>query len=71
MDKKRDRKELERRLAEAKRMATEPNDPLTKERLKKLVQELEERFANRSRAASVGGLFHIRPRHRHRPRAAL
>ena len=44
MDKKRDRKELERRLAQARRMATEPTDPLTKERLKKLVQELEEQL---------------------------
>jgi hypothetical protein len=35
MDKKSDRKELERRLAQARRMAAEPNDPLTKERLKK------------------------------------
>jgi hypothetical protein len=44
MDKKRDRKELERRLAQARRMATEPTDPLTKERLKTLVQELEEQL---------------------------
>jgi hypothetical protein len=44
MDKKSDRKELERRLAQARRMAAEPNDPLTKERLKKLVQELEEQL---------------------------
>jgi hypothetical protein len=44
MDKKSDRKELERRLAQARRLAAEPNDPPTKERLKKLVQELEEQL---------------------------
>jgi hypothetical protein len=39
-----DRKELERRLAQARRMAAQPVDPLTKERLQKLVSDLEERL---------------------------
>jgi hypothetical protein len=38
-----DRKELERRLAQAKRMAA-PTDAVTKERLQRLVQELEEQL---------------------------
>jgi hypothetical protein len=41
---KSDRKELERRLAQARRMAAEPTDPLTKERLEKLVRDLEEQL---------------------------
>jgi len=39
-----DRKELERRLEQAKRMAALPVDPLTKERLQRLVLELEEQL---------------------------
>jgi hypothetical protein len=41
---KSDRKELERRLEQAKRMAAQPTDPVTKERLQRLVQELEEQL---------------------------
>jgi hypothetical protein len=41
---KSDRKELERRLEQAKRMAAEPTDAVTKERLQRLVQELEEQL---------------------------
>jgi hypothetical protein len=44
MDEKSDRKELERRLEQAKRMAVLPADPVTNERLRKLVQELEEQL---------------------------
>jgi hypothetical protein len=44
MDKNSDRKELERRLEQAKRMAAGPSDPLTKERLKNLVEDLEEQL---------------------------
>ena len=44
MDDKSDRKELERRLEQAKRMAAFPADPVTNERLQKLVQELEEQL---------------------------
>ena len=39
-----DRKELERRLEQARRMAAQPVDPLTKERLQKLVRDLEEQL---------------------------
>ena len=41
MAQKIDRKELERRLDQALRMAAEPIDPITKARLKELVQNLE------------------------------
>jgi hypothetical protein len=44
MIEKSDRKELERRLIQAQRMAAEPTDPLTSERLKKLVEYLEEQL---------------------------
>ena len=39
-----DRKELERRLEQARRVADLPVDPLTKERLQRLVRELEEQL---------------------------
>ena len=39
-----DRKELERRLEQAKRIADLAPDPITKERLQRLVQELEEQL---------------------------
>ena len=39
-----DRKEPERRLEQARRMAKQPLDPLTKERLEKLVRDLEEQL---------------------------
>ncbi len=39
-----DRKELERQLEQARRMAALPVDPLTKERLDKLVRDLEEQL---------------------------
>jgi hypothetical protein len=39
-----DRKELERRLEQAKRAAALGNDPVTTERLQKLVKELEEQL---------------------------
>ena len=41
MEESPDRKELERRLAQAKRMAASTGDIITVERLKKLVEELE------------------------------
>jgi CHASE2 domain-containing sensor protein len=44
MDEKSDRKELARRLEQAKRMVAMPADPVTNERLRKLVQELEEQL---------------------------
>jgi hypothetical protein len=42
-----ERKELERRLAVARRMAVAPFDDLTKERLEKLVRELEGQLGER------------------------
>jgi hypothetical protein len=39
-----DRKELERRLVQARRIADLVLDPLTKERLQRLVQELDEQL---------------------------
>jgi hypothetical protein len=39
-----DRKELKQRLAQAKRIADGALDPLTKERLQRLVKELEEQL---------------------------
>jgi hypothetical protein len=44
MIEKSDRKELERRLAQAKRAAALLNDPLTTDRLRKLVTDLEEQL---------------------------
>jgi hypothetical protein len=38
------RNELERRLAQARRMAAEPTDQLTKERLAQLVRDLEDQL---------------------------
>jgi hypothetical protein len=35
------RRELERKLEQARRLAAEPTDPLTRERLAELVEELE------------------------------
>jgi hypothetical protein len=39
-----DREELERRLAQAKRMAAVSTDAVTQERLQKLVKDLEEQL---------------------------
>jgi hypothetical protein len=44
MIEKSDRKELERRLEQTKRIAALPIDDLTKQRLQKLVQDLEEQL---------------------------
>jgi hypothetical protein len=35
------REELDRKLAQARRLALEPTDPLTRERLAQLIEELE------------------------------
>jgi hypothetical protein len=39
-----DRKELERRLAQARRMVEQSMDPLTTERLEELIRDLEEQL---------------------------
>jgi hypothetical protein len=44
MDEKSEREELQRRLGQAKRLAAVPSDPVTMERLEKLVQRLEEQL---------------------------
>jgi hypothetical protein len=44
MNEKSDRKEPERRLIQAKRMAALASDEVIKDRLQKLVQELEEQL---------------------------
>jgi hypothetical protein len=44
MAEKSDRKELERRLAQARRMAKEAIDPLTKDRLAALIHDLVEQL---------------------------
>jgi hypothetical protein len=36
-----DREELERKLAQARRLALEPTDPLTEERIAQMVEDLE------------------------------
>jgi predicted GTPase len=46
MNEKSDRKELERRLEQAKRAVALLNDPVTTERLQKLVRDLEERLSD-------------------------
>ena len=55
-----DRKELERRLEQAKRIADLALDPLTKERLQRLVQELEEqlRLSEPGHRGPAHGLAH-------------
>jgi hypothetical protein len=44
MLKKSDREELERRLEQARRIARQPVDPRTKERLDRLIRDLEEQL---------------------------
>ena len=59
MDESNDRKELERRLEQARRIADLALDPLTKERLQRLVQELEEQL-RLSEAGTAGRLWSFR-----------
>ena len=49
-----DRNELQRRLEQARRMAGDHLDPLTKERLGLLICDLEEQLAERSETVPVG-----------------
>jgi hypothetical protein len=46
-----DRKELQRRLEQAKRAVALLNDPVTTERLQKLVKQLEEQLSKAGHAA--------------------
>jgi len=48
------RNELQRRLEQARRMAGDHHDPLTKERLGLLIRDLEEQLGDRSNTVPVG-----------------
>jgi hypothetical protein len=48
---RRHREELERKLAQAHRLALEPTDPLTRERLAQLVEDLEFQLQSLRKAA--------------------
>jgi hypothetical protein len=47
----RQREELNRRLAQARRLALEPSDPLTRERLVQLIGDLEFQLQDQRRVA--------------------
>ena len=46
-----DREELERKLAQARRLALEPTDPLTEERIAQMVEDLEFRLREQRKVA--------------------
>jgi hypothetical protein len=48
---RRDHAELNRKLAQARRLALEPTDPLTRERLAQLIEELEFQLQDQRRVA--------------------
>ncbi len=48
---RRDREELQRKLAQARRLALEPSDPLTRARLAELIEELEYRLSDQRQVA--------------------
>jgi hypothetical protein len=45
------RDELDRKLAQARRLALEPSDPLTRERLAQLIEDLEFQLQDQRRVA--------------------
>ena len=45
------RRELERKLEQARRLAMEPTDPLTRERLAQFIEELEIQLCDQRRVA--------------------
>ncbi len=45
------REELSRKLAQVRRLALEPTDPLTRERLAELIEELEYRLQDQRKVA--------------------
>lgn len=51
-----DRHELQRRLEQARRMAADHHDPLTKERLGLLIRYLEEQLGDPGTTVPVGNL---------------
>ena len=46
-----DREEINRKLAQARRLALEPTDPLTRERLAQLIEELEFQLQDQRKVA--------------------
>lgn len=48
---RRHREELDRKLAQARRLALEPTDPLTRERLADLIEELEYQLQDQRKVA--------------------
>ena len=48
---RRDHAELNRKLAQARRLALEPSDPLTRERLAQLVEDLEFKLQDQRKVA--------------------
>ena len=53
MNSKSDREELERRLAQVKRLTDTDQDPLTRERLAALIADIEQQLAGPGAAADV------------------
>jgi hypothetical protein len=51
------REGVERKLAQARRLALEPNDPLTGERLAQMIEELELQLQDQPRSNILGGRF--------------
>ncbi len=45
------REELDRKLAQARRLALEPTDPLTRERLAQWIEELESQLQDQRKVA--------------------
>jgi hypothetical protein len=48
---RRQRAELDRRLAQARRLSLEPSDPLTRERLAQLIEDLEQQLQDQRKVA--------------------
>jgi hypothetical protein len=46
-----ERQELQRKLVQARRLALEPTDPLTRERLAQLIEELEFQLKDQRKVA--------------------
>ena len=51
------REGVEQKLAQARRLALEPNDPLTNERLAQMIEELELQLQDQPRSNILRGRF--------------
>jgi len=51
------REGVEQKLAQARRLALESNDPLTEERLAQMIEELELQLQDQPRSNILGGRF--------------